>query len=250
MYLYNANAIGLAGSIRRPFQEMIQNQASTCLGTIGGVGRANVENFSLAEIVSFRRAYVETFGGLASDGQTHYTSAVAAVEGLNVLDIITADRVIAKVSSRYREGEEEPRIVVAGTQFENLRIMGEPVGVELGAQFFDENDTFAKLKHAFPKLSNDRFRKGLPAEPRTRKLYSVSLVERVSLQSALRLKHRGSHIEIADFGRIYLAEFLVQPSHRQLNMLRLELGSPVAGTLLIASASCNGLAGDSGKDDD
>jgi hypothetical protein len=250
MYLYNANALGLAGSIRRPFQQIIENQASTCLGTIGGIGSAQVENFSFAEIVSFRRAFAQTYGGLASDGQTHSTSAQVAIEGLNVLDIVTADRVVASVSSRYREGEEEPRIVVAGTHFENLRILGESVAAELETHFFDENDTFAKFEHALPKLPQDLFRKWLPADPRAPKLYSGSLVERVSLQSDLRLKRSGSLIEIADFGRIYLAEFLIQPSHRQLNMVRLELGSPVAGSLVIASASCNGLAGDPGKDDD
>lgn len=57
-------------------------------------------------------------------------------------------------------------------------------------------------------------------------------------------KQKGFAIEVPNFGRIYLAELIVRPSYRRLNMLRLELGSPVVGRVVVASASCNGLAGD------
>jgi hypothetical protein len=250
MYLYNANALGLAGEIRRPVQRVIENQASTSLGMIGGIGYAEVKNFELKGIVSFRRAFAETSGSFDSDGQTHNTSARVAVEGLNVLDVISADKVIARLSSRYFAGDAEPRIVASGTHFENLRILGEPVDPELVTKVFDENDTFAKFEKARLSLRDDLFRKWSSPDPSAERLFFGSLVERVSLHSDLRLKRRGSIIEIANFGRVYLAEFLIQHSHRQLNMLRLELGSPVAGRLLIASASCNGLGGDSGKEDD
>jgi hypothetical protein len=249
MYLYNATAIALAGEIRRPVQHVISSQATACVAMIGGISTAEVKDFELKGIVSFRRAFAEASGSLDVRGGTHTTSVRVVVEGLNVLDVISADRVIARLSSLSSPQDPEPRIVASGTYFENLKISGEPVEVKL-SKFFDEQDTFAKFEQAFPNLPNDLFRNRHARYPSAKDVYRVSLVEGVSLRSAHRLKSGGSTIEVADFGRIHLAEFFIQPSRRQLNMLRMELGSPVGGNLLIASASCNGLGGDPGTDDD
>jgi len=66
MYLYNASAIALAGEIRRPIQHVIGSQASTCLAMIGGISNAEVENFEVKGVVSFRRAYAEASGSSTS----------------------------------------------------------------------------------------------------------------------------------------------------------------------------------------
>jgi len=250
MYLFDASAIGLAGALRRPSQKIIENQASVSLGAGGGFGSAEVRKFDFKGIVSFRRAFAETSGDYNRDRQTYETLARVTVERLNVLDVISADKIVARLSSSYSDQDLEPRILSAGSYFENLRILGEPVRAELATRFFDENDTFSKLESDAKRLPHDRFRFWHSRDPRAERAYLVSLIEKVDLPSAVKLRRGGSIIDIADFGRIYLAEFLIQPYRRQLNMIRLELGSPVAGSLVIASVSCNGLGGDSGKDDD
>lgn len=246
MYLYNANAIGLAGLIRRPIGQTIENQASACLGTIGGFDRAVAEAFHFDEILSFRGAYAET-AGFESDGR-NVTLARAVVEGLNVLDIVKADLVVASLSGEYRRGEAESRILLAGSRVENLRILGVPVDANVQTQFFDEHDTFAKLEHSDPKFRK-LFHDWGSVDTQVKRPYSGSLAN-VSPEWLPELRRNGLAIEIPDFGRIHLAEFFIQPSHRRLNMLRIELGSPVGGRLVIASASCNGLTGGSGTDDD
>lgn len=250
MYLFNASAVGLAGTMRRPIQSVIENQASVSLGPSGGFGSMEAKNFDFKGMVSFQRAFAQTSGTYDPQGQTYDTSVHVVVEQLNVLDVISADRIIARLSSSYSDQEPEPRILSAGSHFENLRILGERVRPELATRLFDENDTFSKFEQVAEKSRHDLLRTWHSRDPRAGQAYLTSLVENLELQSAVKWRRRGSIIDVPDFGRIYLAEFLIQPYRRQLNMIRLELGSPVAGRLVVASASCNGLGGDSGKGDE
>ncbi len=254
MYLYDASALAIAGEIRRPTQQVIENQASTCLAMTGGVSRAEVAGFHVPGIVSFRRAFAEVSGS-SEASSIHHTGANVVVEGLNVLDIITADRVIARLYGRHSPKEVESRVGANGTHFENLRIAGQSVQIELATGLLDRYDTFAELDAAYSRSPHefDRFlfgsrRKSL--KPDASDLYHISLAEKVVLPSNLGTKVHGCTIEIPNFGKVYIGELFIQKSRRRLNMLRFELGSPVAGRLLIASASCNGLAGDSGTPDD
>jgi hypothetical protein len=242
MYLFDANAIGLAGFFTRPFQDVIQPKASVTLASVGGYDRARTEAFNLREIVSIRSARADTTGSLVEEARV--TTAKAVVEGLNILDIVTADRVVAILSGEHRRGDAESRIRVAGTHFENLRIYGRPVDLDLETLLFDKHSTLSDLERLYSR-------------ERPRSLPIVSLREGAYRTSLARYhpegpgwRQNGLAIEVPDFGRIYLAELIVKSSYRRLNMLRLELGSPVAGRLVVASASCNGLAGDVGKDDD
>jgi len=59
------------------------------------------------------------------------TLASAVLEGLNVLEVITADRVVAQVSTEHPpEDGHVPSVTFLGTRFENLRISGYPVDLE------------------------------------------------------------------------------------------------------------------------
>jgi hypothetical protein len=170
------------------------------------------------------------------------------VEGLNVLDIISADRVIALLSSEHSPEDSEPRILAIGSRFENLRISGEPIESEFETNLLNgEYDTFDKFERSY---RHDQFGKRARQGPAGKEFYRVSLLKSVSSRFPLRTNRGGLAIEIPNFGRIHLAELFIEHSRRQLNMLRLELGSPVSGKLLVASASCNGLGGDPGTDDD
>src|SRR4051812_29379456 len=122
MYLYHASALALAGEIRRPFQKLIASQAAVSLPMIGGVSNAEAKGFDLKGIVSFRRAYAETSGSFDASRRLHSSSVRVVVEGLNVLDVVRVDRLVARLSGQFIDGESEPRIVPTGTYFENLSI--------------------------------------------------------------------------------------------------------------------------------
>jgi hypothetical protein len=54
------------------------------------------------------------------------------------------------------------------------------------------------------------------------------------------IRRKGYVITVAGFGTIKLAEVIIKPGERRLNMFRLELGSPTTGDMTVGSATTNG----------
>src|SRR5215813_10049187 len=129
---YHANAHVLSGFFNRPIQHLIEVQGATSLPSIGGHGKSRVENYSLDHFISVKHGYSHVSGSpQVIDGKTHYTTLVTAVaEGLNILDVVTADRVVARLASNAVEGKE-PEFSILGTKFDNLQIAGCPATVQV-----------------------------------------------------------------------------------------------------------------------
>ena len=169
---YHANAHVLSGHFTRPIHHDIAVQAATSLPTTGGVGSARVENFRFNEHVSFKAGYSHVSGSPKEQkGKTvHTTMATAVVEGLNILDVVTADRIVARLSSSYdpddKESPEESRILIIGSRFENLRIAGCRIEVDLHHELALKLDTFESVRKEFQnnadfrKMAEDPFDKG------------------------------------------------------------------------------------------
>src|SRR2546430_9166681 len=129
---YHASGHALSGELTRPVQRVIEVQAGISLPSTGGVGSSRVENFRVDEVVSFKRAYSHVAGSVKEErGKEIYTThATATVEGLNILDVVTADRIVARLSSSFEEpppekpGPYEGKVLLVGSKFENLRIAG------------------------------------------------------------------------------------------------------------------------------
>jgi hypothetical protein len=54
------------------------------------------------------------------------------------------------------------------------------------------------------------------------------------------IRRQGYVVRVAGFGTIKLAEIVIKPGERRLNLFRLELGSPTTGDLTVGSAGTNG----------
>jgi hypothetical protein len=54
------------------------------------------------------------------------------------------------------------------------------------------------------------------------------------------VRRQGYIVKVEGFGRIKLAEIVIKPGERRLNMFRLELGSPTSGDMTVGSAGTNG----------
>src|SRR5882762_2441347 len=92
---YHANAHAFSGHFSRPFEHQIDVQAGSVLPIIGGHGQARVENFQFREFLSFHRGYTHVSGAeqKEDDGTlSHNTLVTSTIEGLNLLDVVTADR--------------------------------------------------------------------------------------------------------------------------------------------------------------
>jgi hypothetical protein len=151
-HMYHADAyilnVELEHPIKLPFQEygrvVLEHTRRQSLIT-QSVGETNIEG-----LISFKRGHTRVAGAhiqqkmdvFGNDHAGWVTLATAALEGYNVEDIITADRVVAQLSTQHSmtNNPEQPishvpRVNFLGTRFENLRVGGYPVEVELDLAF-------------------------------------------------------------------------------------------------------------------
>ena len=155
-YFYNAHAHGLSARFERPVEHMIEVQAATSLPTTGGHGNARLNKFKFQEFVSYETAYSHVSGSQNKADAAYTTLVTATIEGLNILDVVTADRIVARMSSQHPGDHHEPHIVFLGSRFDNLRIAGCPVEAELNHDLFLRLDTFAAIRKELE--SNNDFR--------------------------------------------------------------------------------------------
>jgi hypothetical protein len=266
-FRFHAHAIGAGGRIRNPFQEIVEVQAASALPEIGGYGSGRVQDFKYREIIHFDHAHTEVTGSSTGQdgGAVHNTLAKSTVEGLNIMGMVTADRVVANLVAAHPEGRDvEPSIKLTGTRFENLRIAGVPVKVDLALDIFNRLDTHQGLTAAyrddagfrrhFAEISHrERFQE-LPgrvqrwfhrpaaddsALPETKGITSLTLVRRLEPERQ-EFQCWGHVIYLEGFGTIRLAELQISRYSRRLTMVQVDLGSPVDGEVMAASIEGNG----------
>jgi hypothetical protein len=133
-HYFHAEAHALTGKLELPFKEEIKKQAFVKLaGQLAGLSdeeRAqrnyfsqHAKNFRLEGIISYTAAHTQVSGHESKkhDGAS-VTLATSVVEDLNVLNVVTADRVVAQISTTHYPGVQTPLVTFLGTHFENLRI--------------------------------------------------------------------------------------------------------------------------------
>jgi len=277
---YHASAFGVSGEITRPVAHSIPTQAATVLSGAGGHGFHRVENFQVHGIVSFRAAYVEVGGSYDECHHIHTTFASSVIEGFNVADVVTADRIVSRLAI-YGAGEGDPSgessFDITGSHFDNLRIAGHKVDINLATHVFHDHDTYGKLQKvcggkqphewfAWSKLAALKERELEELESQYHALDGMS--ERIkhwksakgkdngdhmywcSPASHLDLKeYAGAHSELKGFGSIicipkfgvvHLAELMVQKHTRSLTMIRVQMCSSGQGGIDGGGTSGNG----------
>jgi len=221
---FHFHALGHAFSAKfhRPFDHVIEAQAATSLPSIGGHANARVENFRAHHFVSFKAGHTHVSGSWVDD-ETVVTRATATLEGLNILDFITADRIVARLTSEGKRGKKESYIIAVGSEFENLRIAGHPVKVTLRHDLFLKCAVFEDLRKL---IAEDKKSGKITATEDGVAL--CSLVDKIETDLP-GLEKNGHILRIPHFGVISLAEIFAVPGTRTLTMLRLKIGSPDAG---------------------
>jgi hypothetical protein len=245
-YLYNAHGHALSGQILRPLQHLIDVQAAASLPSIGGHGKAHVDNFQFQDMFSFKAAYTYVSGSHDEESKSHTTLATSVVEGLNILDVVTADRVVARLSSQHPPKHKEPSITLMGSKFDNLRITGCPAEVELDFELFERLDTFEAMRNEFKtnanfrRIAEDPYQTGKPQKlPELHEVMICSLVKDMKT-TCHGVKRVGHAFVIPQFGKVFVAEIVAKHSTRTLTMLRLELGSPTSANATVAEVDGNG----------
>src|SRR6266403_111440 len=134
-HTYHAKAEALSGHLKLPVEQKILAQAPTLLNSArDGHTFQRADKFSLEGLITVKSGYTHVSGNQTlKEDKNHgwVTLATSVLEGLNVINVITADRVVSQISTDHpRMNGHVPHVTFLGTQFENLRISGYPVEVE------------------------------------------------------------------------------------------------------------------------
>jgi hypothetical protein len=264
-FLYHAHGTAVSGSITQPFQAYIDANAATSLPIIGGFATAKNGPYQLNDVISFSHAHTHVSGIQTPDG-VHHSVVTCVVEGLNILHVITADRIVGRISAKHQDGEP-PEIIPFGSSIENLRIGGQPVNVELNHELFTQNPTHAGLLKHFEgskagKKGSVRYHwgasdseipssleKGMSLDPKvgwhksSHGVLHTSMVKQVQTpgpNGAGEGLPYGYAIHVPHVGNLYLAELFSSADTKRLTMLRLELGCPFVGTAAASAPVGNG----------
>jgi hypothetical protein len=267
---YFAEANVLSAELEQPLRDKIKARAHVKLPKDGHYQFKQADPFRFEGILSYRSGYTQVAGHPSSKIAGVTTLATSVLEGVNVLDVITADRVVAQISTvhpLYGSGQV-PSVTFLGTRFDNLRIGGHKVEVErsldiLGPRsdddqsYFDNREvldrisqqyeTIAKAKN-LPDWAASEYPKGRPALNGSGQL-ECSVVSGVKGAPGTPFGHV---IDLPHFGKIFLGELKVErePGNPtkgvydkykfHLTMIRLEMGCLAKGTAQIAALDTNG----------
>jgi len=266
---FQAEAGVFNAKLQRPLQQEVKPQAFVKLADEGGYLSERAENYRLEGIVSFQSAYTQVAGNKSrKPGHGWTTLATSAIEGLNVLDVVTADRVVAQISTDHPLEGYVPTVTFLGTRFENLRIAGHKIEPELnldicGPRSSDDrryiedavflkrvSEQYARINSAktLPDWARERyhwpprdFSKDRQLCDKARKdknegrpegekpKVECSLVNSTGAQAVPGTSF-GHVLEVPDFGKIFLAELTVDCDTFHLTMIRLEMGCVADGT--------------------
>jgi hypothetical protein len=231
---YHAEGHAFSGEITRPLQHKIDALASGALPLEGGQSGATIENYSVGNLLTIKRAYSSFSGSHDKEKNIHNTHATTVVEGMNLFDMVTADRVVARLTSEHDPKNREGHILAYGTQFSNLQVAGCSVEVEFDHDLFEGCKTYAELHKRLPAMK----KAGRLAEE-SHGVILCTLVKNLSVDCP-GVSVRGHVITVPHFGKIYVGEVLAEHGYRRLSTLRFELGSPTGGGLNGPGTGTNG----------
>jgi hypothetical protein len=259
---YHADASPLGGHITHPFEKVLHTQASTSLAQAGGHAESRVESYRLDDTITSGPAYSHTTGVVNKKTGAWTTLVTSVVENLNVLEVVTADRIVSKLHVEYPQVGEHPNISVVGSKYVNLRVGGvsiEPVlDIDLLASEVKDKSPRGPLseeKGFINKVTSQSKRiteaKGAPewlaarhgwvTSPEGRKRKGCVLCSVVKeLQGAKPGTAFGHVMHVPGFGNIFFGEMIAAPHSYRLTMMRIEMGCIADGDVSVASSSSNG----------
>ncbi len=273
---YYAEANVLSADLKQPLKEKIAPRVQVKLPSNGRYQFKKANSFRFQGIISYQSAYSQVAGHPSSKSDGFATLATAVVEGLNVLDVVTADRVVAQISTVHPVfgTGQVPSVTFLGTRFENLRIGGHKVAVEraldiIGPKpagdksYFEDPGVQSRISLQYdkiataeghPELAAAAYPKGRAGAMGSGEL-QCSLVSGVTGAPGTSFGHV---IDVPHFGEIFLAELRLtrelakNPKSEcdkyrfRLTMIRLEMGCLAQGTVSAVALDTNGGGGKGG----
>jgi len=254
-YTYSTYANSVGALLDEPLKAFLSETPSAALPVMGGLISQTKEdirfNVASTEILRVGRASSTVFGEVRGEGENkHFLSmASSTVENLNILDVITADAIVSKVTSvspatPAREEEansncHRARFYTGGSHFDNLKINGTPYNFAANPDFSDRNGfpigtAGVRREHLFiacPKVID------CPKKD----FVSALLPSPTGKRWVTAPDESDGCIYIPQFGSIHFGEVVIYGSKIILTMLRVELGCQTSGYVTAGTSSTNGI---------
>ena len=235
---YHAEAHVLSGHLQRPINQKIEPQAPLSLSDRrGGHFTRHIEDFSVEGLISFTRGETRLSGARSMKNNGWVTISTSILEGLNVFEIIGADRLVTQVSTDHAyENGHIPHVTFLGTQFTNFRVGGFPVKLTLtlgicgdlpanGQTYFDDAPFLRRVKEqtrtiakatGLPKDLKEQYDKKLayidelisarPGSQAVHEPITCSVVENIGDIPIPGVQQFGHILVIPEFGHVALGE--------------------------------------------
>ncbi len=270
---YHAEAFVLEADLRQPLEERITPRVRVKLPKDGHYQFKQADPFRFEGILSYHSGYTQVAGHPSSKTDGFATLTTSVLEGVNVLDVVTADRVVAQISTvhpRYGKGQV-PSVTFLGTRFDNLRIGGHKIDVvpnlgiigprsEDDVSYFDDTKVTDRIRTQYEKISGaneltDEVKEFFPDDReawRSENSMTCSLVDSVTGVDKGHGVPFGHVVDVPHFGRIFLGELKVNRelgnAEKKINdkytfeltMIRLQMGCLAQGNAKIVTADSNG----------
>jgi hypothetical protein len=274
---FHAEATILSGTLHQPLKHTIEPQANANLFHNGGYLSEHVGGFRVEGVLTFDKAYTQVAGNPGKKKRRGWsTLTTTVVEGLNVLEILTADRVVGQIITEHPLKGYVPRISFLGTRIEGLKIAGFPVELKWDLDILGdkpaEDHCYSQHEGVLSRVKDLVLGIGKPEElpAEVTEQYNRLSSNRKSpgvVECSLVKKARGDYpgctfghiIHVPDFGTIELAKLTVKhedygnpekpynPDPKvpetttiTLTMIDLKLGCAVDGDIPIGTGNSNG----------
>jgi hypothetical protein len=228
-FIFNATSLAISGRVTKPFEQDVQTGTGCVLPVVGGRVSAAFGPYTLKEpetgalVLAFDSA--ETSVQSEPDAYGVVTTVIkASVRGLNVEDVLMAKEIVLELVLTSADKPHRTTFDASGSRFTDLTISGKPFPVEVNSKLSAEASDYQEFRrtHELPEVDGRTF---------------YTLAENPDLRND---EDGFGLLYVPGFGRIYFAEWIAAPFIQRLNMLRLELGSPVTGRLAVGGGSGNG----------
>jgi hypothetical protein len=274
VFHYHAASNALGGVLTHPYETVITSDANSALANAGGYNGSKTVPYHLDHVLHCDAAYTHVTGG--EEGDYWATVTTAVVEGINLMEVVTADKIVAQISSKHPKKGRHAIVSFVGAQFINLRINGQPIEPVLelhplpglaipGRKGSGMNGKSSSS--AIPQVSSYHHpdvRKLAAAQSRkvTGHKYAPDWIKNRYgwLESVNDIHDRGhllctlvkeikggdpdltfgQVIHVPGFGNVFLAEVSCDANSHHLTMLRAEMGCASSGTVSLSSGTING----------
>jgi hypothetical protein len=259
---FNASAVVFGGLVTTPSNEHrpIKSAPSVALAPSGGDAVSEMASAYTREPgIRFHHSYTGVTGSVLEAGKVHQTVVRVGLRDLNIFGLVKAERIDATLTSTHDASGDSSFTILAS--FKRLEIAGDGITAPLDFELFSKVPTYKEFVDFFldpghmetyaTKFGWDvdsgrsstaamlaAFKAGDPLpspEPIRCSLVTKPVVAGTDVTE---LRQQGYSLLLPrGLGTVHLAEVLVKPGRRRLNMLRVELPRPSSAVMRVVRKS-------------